>query len=289
MRKVANRLAVLEERYKELSPKERARKINNELMNTFCVGEREIRRWKGIVNITTKHADNIVREKAVQIPPTHLVEIAKLPEDKQKEVIEEVADGKLSYLQTALLVQKMLGKNPPPLPDGKYRTIIIDPPYPMTKLLRDVRPNQMLELDYTTMTIDEIKLFPIRKIMADNCHVYLWTTHKYLPTAFDIFKLWGVNYECLLTWVKNVGFTPYSWMYSTEHILFGRAGSLELLKKGERVDFSAKVREHSRKPNEFYDLVRRVSPEPRIDVFAREKHDGFDVWGDEVKKFDLQS
>jgi N6-adenosine-specific RNA methylase IME4 len=54
---------------------------------------------------------------------------------------------------------------------------------------------------------------------------------------------------------------------------------------GKRLDFAAKVREHSRKPDEFYDLVREVSPEPRIDMFGREKHEGFAIWGNEPNKF----
>ena len=135
------------------------------------------------------------------------------------------------------------------------------------------------------MTLEEIYDFPLQKIIMSNCHIYLWSTHKYLPEAFKIFEHWGVKYECLLTWVKNVGFTPYSFMYSTEHILFGRIGFLELLKKGKRLDFSAKVREHSRKPDEFYNLVREVSPEPRIDIFSREKREGFDQYGDQSDKF----
>jgi len=136
------------------------------------------------------------------------------------------------------------------------------------------------------MSLDEIKAFPLRQLaFEDGCHVYLWTTQKFLPFAFSVFDAWGVRYECLLTWVKNVGFTPYSWMYSTEHCLFGRIGSQPLLKMGKRLDFSAKVREHSRKPDEFYSLVAEVSPEPRIDVFSREKREGFEQWGNELNKF----
>ena len=60
---------------------------------------------------------------------------------------------------------------------------------------------------------------------------------------------------------------------------------MPLLKNGLRLDFSGKVREHSRKPDEFYDLVRRASPGPRIDIFSREKRDGFDQYGHEVGKF----
>ena len=169
-----------------------------------------------------------------------------------------------------------------PLPDGKYRTIVIDPPWPVDKILRDERPNQDT-FDYPTMTIDEIKKLSIPDLAyQDGCHVYLWTTHKFLPIAFEIFNHWGVKYQCLLTWVKNVGMTPFSFMYSTEHILFGRIGSLDLLKCGERLDFNAKVEGHSIKPEIFYDLVRRVSAEPRIDVFARKERKGFIAYGNQL-------
>ncbi len=172
-----------------------------------------------------------------------------------------------------------------PLPEGKYRTIVIDPPWPIEKILREVRPNQ-LDLDYPTMTLEEIEALPVPELAyEDGCHIYLWTTHKYLPTAFKVLDAWGANYECLLTWVKNVGITPFSWMYSTEHCLFARIGNLPLLKLGKRLDFEAKVREHSRKPDEFYNLIKEVSPEPRIDMFSREKRDGFAQYGNELDRF----
>lgn len=171
------------------------------------------------------------------------------------------------------------------LPDKQYRAIVIDPPWEMEKILRNERVKQT-EFDYPTMTIEEIKALPVAKLArADGCHIYLWTTQKYLPFAIQILEAWGVEYQCLMTWVKNVGFTPFSWMYSTEHCLFGHIGSLPLLKMGMRLDFQAKVREHSRKPNEFYDLVRQASPEPRLDMFSREQRDGLDQWGNEADKF----
>ena len=280
MRKVSNRIVVLEERYKDLSPKQRAVKINEQLLEDFCVAERQIQNWKRVVNIATAHSADICAE----ISPSHLMEIAKLPDDKIEVAIKEVKDKQLTVKETALLVDKLLGKESPPLPEGKFQTIVIDPPWPVEKILRDVRPNQVADLDYRTQSIDEIKAWPIKELAHDNCHVYLWTTHKYLPTAFEIFDHWGVNYECLLTWVKNVGFTPFSWMYSTEHVLFGRIGNLELLKKGLRLDFKGKVTKHSCKPQEFYDRVTEASPEPRLEMFAREVHEGFEPWGNEVQK-----
>jgi len=177
---------------------------------------------------------------------------------------------------------------PPPLPDSTYRALVIDPPWPMEKILRDVRPNQAA-MDYPMMSLDEIAALPIPELAdPSGCHVYLWTTHKFLPDALRLFEIWGVRYQCIMTWVKNVGFTPFSWMYSTEHVLFGRIGSLDLLQLGLRLDFAAKVREHSRKPEIFYDLVRQASPGPRLDMFAREPHNGFETWGNEPDKWDTQ-
>lgn len=168
------------------------------------------------------------------------------------------------------------------LPTGKYRTIVIDPPWPMKKILRAVRPNQV-EFDYPTMTLEEIEALPIGDLAnEEGCHVYLWVTQKYLPAGLRMFELWGVRYQCLMTWVKNVGFTPFSWMYSTEHVLFGRVGNLDLRKMGLRLDFAEAVNGHSRKPEVFYQRVCEASPGPRLEMFARRERDGFVVWGNEV-------
>lgn len=172
------------------------------------------------------------------------------------------------------------------LPAGKYRTIVIDPPWQMQKIERDERPDQV-GFEYPTMTEAELMAFDLPAFAHDDCHLYLWTTHKHLPLAMRLAEHWGFRYQCLMTWVKNVGFTPFSWMYSTEHVLFCRKGSLDLLKMGKRLDFSAAVREHSRKPDEFYSLVAEVSPGPRVDIFGREPREGFDVWGAEGGKFEV--
>jgi|SRR6516162_4683868 N6-adenosine-specific RNA methylase IME4 len=174
------------------------------------------------------------------------------------------------------------------LPVGKYSCLVVDPPWEMQKILRDVRPNQVA-MDYPTMSLEDLVQFPVPDMAAGNSHLYLWTTHKHLPDALYLAEQWGFHYQCLLTWVKNIGFTPFSWMYSTEHVLFCTKGDLPLLDIGRRVDFVGKVREHSRKPDEFYQLVLDVSPGPRVDVFARENHVGFTAWGNEVTKYDAMA
>ena len=72
--------------------------------------------------------------------------------------------------------------------------------------------------------------------------------------------------------------TPFSFMYSTEHCIFARQGSLDLLQKGKRLDFEGDTREHGRKPEQFFDLVRLVSPAKRLSMYGWDEYD-FDSYG----------
>lgn len=212
----------------------------------------------------------------------HHAEVASLPEADQEVWLDKAEAGKWSREELRHELKGVPQGDTPALPAGTYSTLVVDPPWEMQKISREVRPNQKA-MDYPAMSVDE--LITLEVPAATDAHLYLWTTHKHLPDALAIAEAWGFNYQCVLTWVKNVGITPFSWMYSTELALFCRRGNLDLLQLGRRVDFAATVREHSRKPDEFYDLVREVSPGPRLDMFAREEHEGFDVWGNETARF----
>lgn len=170
-------------------------------------------------------------------------------------------------------------------PEGKFSCIVIDPPWPMQKIEREERPNQGVQLDYPVMSLDQIadeNLVPVRTLAADNAHIYLWVTHKYLPAGMDLIEAWGFRYQCVMTWRKNVGITPFSWMYDTEHVLFGRRGDLKLQRLGLRLSFEAPVQGHSAKPDVFYERVTQATPGPRLEMFARRPREGFTVWGNEV-------
>lgn len=226
--------------------------------------------------------------KGADIPQTEATRIARLEEPDRAAVIDALAKREIKREEVKERIAQLKARGAD-LPVGKYSCLVVDPPWQMQKIERDVRPNQV-EFDYPTMSEEELKAFPLPDVSGDDCHLYLWTTQKHLPLALRLAEHWGFRYQCLLTWRKNVGFTPFSWMYSTEHVLFCTKGSLPLLRLGKRLDFEgvgfdAKVREHSRKPDEFYDIVREVSPGPRLDVFSREKRDGFEQYGNEVEKF----
>lgn len=174
-----------------------------------------------------------------------------------------------------------------PLPPGRFRCHVIDPPWPIEKIRRKKRPNQ-LSMDYSVMSVTDILRLPVgAKSESSGSHLYLWTTQRFLPDALNIVKAWGFRYQCLMTWVKNGGITPYSWQYNTEHVIFATKGDLALNRLGLKLSFNGDRREHSRKPESFYDLVMKASPGPRMEWFARQSREGFVAWGDGIGHFDV--
>lgn len=216
----------------------------------------------------------------------HKVEF--IEEHAPPEIKAQAATGDLSihqaYQQTRQAVARERVPEPVqaaiPLPTGRYRCLVLDPPWPVQKIERDERPDQGVALDYPTMTLDEIAALPVADLAEpDGCHLYLWTTHHFLPDALALVGGWGFRYQCLLTWVKPTGMTPYSWMYNTEHVIFARYGALRLERLGLKLAFEAPVIRHSQKPDVFYERAMQASPGPRLEMFARQRRDGFTAWG----------
>ena len=181
-----------------------------------------------------------------------------------------------------------------PFPNKKYQIIYADPPWSIKIISRQVRPKQ-LDMPYKRMSYEEICKLPVKEICDDNqCHLFLWTTHKWLPKAFKVMEDWGFKYNCTLTWNKTYGFTPFSFMWSTEFLLYG-----QLKDKWKRpigvgkfkTCFTEKPTEHSRKPSMVRNMIIGFCGDlPRIELFARppkdllfedESYKGWDVWGNE--------
>jgi N6-adenosine-specific RNA methylase IME4 len=179
------------------------------------------------------------------------------------------------------------------IPHGGYECIVADPPWQYGKWGKaSVAPRgssyqpQDSEMPYNTMSVDEISAMNVKGLAADNCDLYLWTTGKYLPAAFDVLKAWGFKYCQTLTWCKKPKGTGQGGLYcpTTEYLILGRRGKMP---KGKtRLDTTwwevKRPMKHSKKPEFFQDMIEQMSNGPRIELFARRARDGWDVWGNEV-------
>ena len=265
---------------------------NKDASDKLNVSERIIRSAKKVQKEGIEDLQKSVEAGKVSVSAAS--DIATLDKEEQEIV---VAKGEDEILEAAKQIRKSrsaenkekrdamrkqaLAIKPP---QGKYRTIVIDPPWDMEKIQRDLAPNQV-DFDYPTMSLDEIKDF---KLPAhEECHLWLWTTQKYLRPSFDLLDSWDFTYLATFVWHKNGGFQPVGLpQFNCEFVLLARKGGQPFVETKQFFTcFDAKRREHSRKPDEFYDVVKRVCPEPRIDIFSRENRDGYDVWGLEAGMF----
>lgn len=162
-----------------------------------------------------------------------------------------------------------------------YKTVVIDPPWPVTKTR--IRYAEDDKLDYETMEVRHIRYFPINDFAAPRSYCFLWTTNGFLEEAFDILRFWKYRYHCTLVWDKGNGVCPFSpYRISTEFVLFGTRGDTwfkDFPQGAYETCFTYPPGGHSRKPDFWYQQVKDVTPEPRVDIFARIKRNGFDAWG----------
>ncbi|MHA1420448.1 MAG: MT-A70 family methyltransferase [Candidatus Heimdallarchaeaceae archaeon] len=179
-------------------------------------------------------------------------------------------------------------------PNKKYQIIYADPPWDVSLFSRIVRPTQKPH-PYPKMSLKNIKELPIKSITNENgCHLFMWTTHKWLPKAFEVMESWGFKYHCCLTWDKTFGFTPYSFMWSTEFCLYGQIPKKwkRPVKMGIKTLITEKPTKHSKKPSIMRNLIIDFCGDlSRIELFARppkdllfedESYKGWDLWGNEV-------
>lgn len=172
----------------------------------------------------------------------------------------------------------------------KYNLIVIDPPWNVKKIKRKVRPNQ-IEMDYPTMSLDEIKNLNVKSLAKDECWIFLWTTQKYLFKTKDVLEHWGFKYLHTSVWEKTYGISNgmplFGFRYNCEFILIGyNKVKPSLWIKGKPLIplcFQAENIKHSKKPDKFYKMIEPLGNE-RIDIFARNTREGWDVWGNEIKE-----
>ena len=177
----------------------------------------------------------------------------------------------------------------------KFSTVLADPPWQFQNRTGKMAPEHKRLNRYSTMSLSEICELPVEAITTETAHLYLWVPNALMPDGIKVLQSWGFTYKTNLIWYKirkdggpdrrGVGFY---FRNVTEMILFGVKGkSPRTLPPGrsqENIILSRK-REHSRKPDEQYQLIESCSWGPYVELFARGTRDGWHSWGDQADDY----
>lgn len=174
----------------------------------------------------------------------------------------------------------------------RFGTVLADPPWRFTNRTGKMAPEHRRLARYETMTLEEICALPVAQIVADRSHLYLWVPNALLQEGLAVMNAWGFEYKSNLIWHKirkdggsdgrGVGFY---FRNVTEMVLFGvRGKNARTLAPGRRqVNLLAtRKREHSRKPDEQYEIIEACSWGPRLELFSRGQRKGWKCWGDQA-------
>lgn len=174
----------------------------------------------------------------------------------------------------------------------KFATILADPPWQFQNRTGKMAPEHKRLSRYPTMKLQEIKELPVEAIADERAHLYLWVPNALLAEGMQVMEHWGFKYKTNLIWYKirkdggpdrrGVGFY---FRNVTEIILFGvRGKNIRTLQPGRSQEniISSRKREHSRKPDEQYDIIESCSWGPYLELFARGKRKGWSTWGNQA-------
>lgn len=179
------------------------------------------------------------------------------------------------------------------LGDRRFGTVLADPPWRFTNRTGKVAPEHRRLSRYGTLSLKDIAALPVADYVDEPAHCYLWVPNALLPEGLRVLTSWGFQYKTNLIWHKirkdggsdgrGVGFY---FRNVTEIILFGvRGKEARTLPPGRsQVNLIAsRKREHSRKPDEQYDLIERCSRGPYLELFGRGTRNNWTVWGDQAE------
>lgn len=182
------------------------------------------------------------------------------------------------------------------LGNQRFHTVLADPPWQFQNRTGKMAPEHRRLNRYGTMDLEAIKALPVADFVEEPAHLYLWVPNALLPEGLEVMKAWGFNYKSNLVWYKTrkdggpdgrgVGFY---FRNVTELVLFGvRGKNARTLQPGRtQVNVLAKQkREHSRKPDEMYDLVEACSPGSYLEMFARGSRPGWSTWGNQADEYE---
>lgn len=232
---------------------------------------------------------------------SRLGKLAAVPVDRLKKYAEDLrAAGKDATPRAVITLitqgtkaehrarrERALGARQRAMPESRYGVIYIDPPWHLVNYSDDTGMDRAAENHYPTMTLEEIRALQLPA--AEDCVLFLWAPTPHLYNAFRIVDTWGFEYRSCCVWIKHkIGLGRW-FRDKAEHLLVGVRGNVPAPAPGEQYPSSieAAVTSHSAKPACFREMIEKLFPSlPRIEMFARERVEGWHSWGNEIEPLD---
>jgi N6-adenosine-specific RNA methylase IME4 len=237
---------------------------------------------------------DVAVSKLARISEWKLRQVAAIEKTHPKELTAILAGaktivevrGEIKMAERAAIAQQIAAEAPQ-YPDGPFRVIVVDPPWKYDARSEDW--THRARNPYPDMTIEKIHELPVAERAHNDCVLWLWTTNAFLFEAFGCLTAWGFTYKTMLTWVKDRMGTGDWLRGQTEHCLMAIRGKPTVMLTNQTTAIHGPMREHSRKPEEFYALVESLCPGNKWDHFARAPRAGWITSGAEKEKFEAVS
>jgi N6-adenosine-specific RNA methylase IME4/ParB-like chromosome segregation protein Spo0J len=268
----------------------------SELLN---VGERTVARARDVQEHGAPELVHAVEQGVVSV--TAAADIATQPIEEQREIVargereilraaQEIR-AKKAEVRRAERIERLVAtcNQSAPLPsDRRYAVLYADPPWHFEVYNEESGVERAAGNHYSTMSLDEICVLPVLDLATDAAVLFMWTTAPHLQESFQVLAAWGFEYKTNIVWVKDKIGLGYFVRNQHELLLVATRGDMPSPSPANRPPsvISAPRREHSRKPDEAYALIEAMYPTlPKVELFARQRRPGWDVWGNETGKY----
>jgi N6-adenosine-specific RNA methylase IME4 len=280
--------------YSEIAKETKSEKISNfrqtgEITQTFGESKNNETNVK-IANIANLSHETIRKVEKIQAKATpEIKEQLSKGELSINQVYQDIRKDEKKAERIEVIEQQIedIEKGLLPKLEGLFDVISVDPPWPYEGESKNITSfdavGRRVANPYPEISIEQIK--NINLPLMENAVVLLWTTHKFLPDAFEILKKWGLDYKATLVWNKEkIGMGAWFRM-QCEFCLVGIKGKPYWQNTSYRDILNESRREHSRKPDTFFEMIESVTLGRRLEYFSREKRNGWEVFGNDVNKF----